>query len=235
MKTFDEVLKDLQALGTPENIAGMRRYGINTDKTFGVSNTTLKNYARQHGLKRLPREERHKLAAELWNSGWREGKILASIVDEPRLVNAEQLDAWVQDLNSWDVCDTWCGTLVVKTAFAWEKMHQWAARDEEFVRRAGFALLAWLAVHDKKAPNEQFLGCLPLIEQYATDGRNFVKKAVNWSLRQIGKRRIGRREDNKRNEILLAEARVLAERLSCSDNASARWVGRDALREFARL
>jgi 3-methyladenine DNA glycosylase AlkD len=231
--TAQQILRDFEAQGSERNREGMKRFGINVERAFGVSMTAVRGYARTHGLKR-----RHALALELWETGMHEARLLASIVDDPKLVTEAQMERWVRDVDSWDLCDQCCSNLFDKTPFAWAKAHEWAAREEEFVRRAGFAMMACLAVHDKRADDENFHECFPLIERYSTDPRNFVKKAVNWALRQIGKRGMGRRDialaTGRKNETLFAEAFALARRLADSANPTARWVGRDAVRELSR-
>ncbi len=175
-------------------------------------------------MRRLAREigTDHRLAEELWNTGVHEARILASMVDDPKQVTNDQMERWAGDLDSWDVCDQCCSNLFDRTDHAWQKAVEWSGRDEEFVKRAGFALMACLAVHDKAATNEAFLGLLPLIEREADDPRNYVKKAVSWALRQIGKRSLR----------LNAEAIQEAKRILKKDTPPARWIARDALREL---
>lgn len=224
-ETAEGILANLRSLADPANVEGMARFGISSAGTLGVSMPVLRGMARdvKRGLKRET-DARHALALDLWSSGVHEARILAALVDVPSLVSEDQAEAWVADLDSWDVCDQLCGNLLDKTPFAWRKASEWAGRDEEFVKRAGFVLMTQLAVHDKAAPDEAFLGFLPLVEREADDERNFVKKAVNWALRQIG----------KRNARLREAARETAERLTQRDSKAARWVARDALREFAK-
>ncbi len=164
----------------------------------------------------------HELAAALWKTGVYEARMLTSFVDEPSRVTSAQMDRWCRDFDSWGICDTLCFHLFDRTPFAWKKAHQWSVSPREFVKRAGFALMASLVVHDKAAPGPRFLAFLPLIEEGAHDERNFVKKAVNWALRCIGKRDLA----------LNAAAVGLSKRLAQSDKASCRWVGKDALREL---
>ena len=209
------VLDELRGLANPANAVGMARFGINSTGTLGISIPTLRALAR-----RLGRD--HELAIELWASGLHEARILAAFVDEPARVDDAQLEAQVLDLDSWDVCDQWCSSVVWRTSFALAKVRAWADRPEEFVRRASFALIASLAVHDKKLTDADFIALLPLIERAADDDRNFVKKAVNWALRQIG----------KRNRALNAAAVETAQRLVARPERAARWIGRDALREL---
>jgi 3-methyladenine DNA glycosylase AlkD len=193
------------------------RYGVHTDKAFGVSMADMKQVA-----KRLGRS--HALAAALWDTGWYEARMVASLIDEPARVTPAQMDRWCRDFDNWGICDTACFFLFDRTPHAFAKVAQWSGRRDEFVRRAAFALLACLALHDKAAGSESFMRCLPLIEEAASDDRNFVKKSVNWALRAIGRRNAG----------LNAAAVAVARRLSSSPDAAARWVGRDALRELTR-
>jgi 3-methyladenine DNA glycosylase AlkD len=213
--TCAEIVSELESLADPANVAGMARYGINPENTLGVSIPRLRAMAKEIGRD-------HGLALELWASGIHEARILAGLVDDPAMVAAAQLERWVGDFDSWDVCDGVCGNLFDRTPFAWEKAAAWSARSEEFVKRAGFVLMAALAVHDKKAPDERFRNFLPLIEREAADERNFVKKAVNWALRQIG----------KRNRALNRDAIAAAKRIRKIDSRSARWIAADALREL---
>jgi len=220
----EQILADLRSHANPDNVAGMRRYGINPSGTLGVTIPLLRGVAKElRPLRRSDPRFVHELAAELWSSGVHEARMLAGFVDVPDLVTPQQADAWVADIDSWDVCDQLQG-LFVPTPFAYDKAVEWAGRDETFVKRAGFVLMCALAVHDKKAPDERLIAFLPLVEREATDERNFVKKAVNWALRQIGKR------SATCNAAALASAeRIL---LDHPDSKAARWIARDALREL---
>lgn len=213
-----EILVQLRSLANPANVAGMTHFGINSKNTLGLSIPTLHDIAKSH-----PRD--HSLAIELWKSGIHEARILAAFVDDPEQVAEAQMETWVKDFDSWDVCDQVCSGLFDKTPFAYKKAAEWSARPEEFVKRAGFALMAALAVHDKKSGNEAFEVFLPLILREAIDERNFVRKAVNWALRQVG----------KRNRYLHRQAIRVATELSRSESSSARWVGKDALRELKNV
>ena len=164
----------------------------------------------------------HNLAQELWASGIHEARILACMIDDPEMVNEEQIERWVKDFDSWDVCDQCCSNLFDKTEFAYQKAVEWSKRNEEFVKRAGFVLMACLAVHDKKAKDKEFLRFLPIIKRESADNRNFVKKAVNWALRQIG----------KRNLNLNREAIEAAAEIQKMDSRSAKWIASDAIREL---
>jgi 3-methyladenine DNA glycosylase AlkD len=207
----------LERRGTKRNREGMARYGIRTPKMFGVSMAAMQSLTRRLG-------NDHELALALWDTGWYEARILTAFVDEPARVTASQMDRWVRDFDNWGICDTLCFKLFDRTAHAWRKVDQWSGRREEFVKRAAFALLASLALHDKPAADEKFLRTLPLIDAAAADERNFVKKGVSWALRSIG----------HRNEALHDAALRSAKRLAQSPVASARWVGKDALRDLTR-
>ena len=204
----------LQAMAKPENVAGMARYGINADRTLGISIYELRKIARRIGSD-------HSLALALWECGVHEGRILASYVEDPKQVTEEQAEAWAHDFDSWDVCDQVCG-LFEQTGFAYRKVFEWSQREEEFVKRAAFAILAGMAVHDRAAPDAQFAQFFPVLEAQAGDGRNFVKKGVNWALRNIG----------KRNQSLHAEAVASAHRIAGQSSRSAHWIAADALREL---
>jgi len=202
-------------MGDPARVEGMARYGIRTDHAVGVTVTELRRLAR--GLR-----PDHELAAALWTSGVHEARILASLVDEPALVTEAQMDGWVSTLDSWDVCDAVCGNLFDRTPFALDKAVEWAGREPEFERRAGFALMAWASVHRKDLPDRAFASLLPTIRASSTDDRTYVRKAVSWALRQIGKRSPG----------LNAKAISTAERIGRIDTRASRWIARDALREL---
>ena len=194
---------------------GMARYGIPSDNALGVTMANMKVQA-----KRLGRN--HKLAAALWDTGVYEARMLASLIDEPASVTSAQMDQWCRDFDNWGICDTACFALFDRTPHAWAKVALWSNKRDEFVRRAAFALLWGLTVHDKLAADEQFTQGLVLIERAASDERNFVKKAVNMALRAIG----------KRNPALNAAAVVVARRLAASTEGAPRWIGKDALREL---
>jgi 3-methyladenine DNA glycosylase AlkD len=194
---------------------GMARYAIPSHNAFGVSVSDIRTLG-----KRLGRN--HELAAALWDTGWYEARMLTSFVDDPERVTSAQMDRWCRDFDNWAICDTLCFHLFDRTPHAWDKVTQWSARRDEFGKRAAFALLWALSVHDKRAGDEAFVRGLRLIEQAASDDRNFVKKAVNMALRAVG----------KRNSALNAAAVATARRLAGSAEASAKWVGKDALREL---
>lgn len=211
----NQIIKKLKSLNNPENVAGMARFGINPNNTYGVSIPTLRKMAKESGRD-------HSLAQELWASRIHEARILAGFVDDPKLVTAEQMENWVNDFDSWDICDQLCSNLFDRTSFAHKKAIEWSSREEEFVKRAGFVLMAALSVHDKRAVDDEFLIFLPIIKRDATDERNYVKKAVNWALRQIG----------KRNSTLNKKAIETAKEIQKLDSKSARWIASDAVREL---
>jgi 3-methyladenine DNA glycosylase AlkD len=210
------VLADMKARADPEAVKGMARFGISSKNTLGLSVPTIRAMAKKLG-------RNHRLALELWETGIHEARILAAMVDDPGSVTEHQMEDWVADFDSWDVCDQCCGGLFDRTPYAYSKALEWSKRREEFVKRAGYALMAELAVHDKKAGDEKFRGFFEALARGATDERNFVKKAVNWALRQIG----------KRNLELNREALKIAGRISKIDSSSARWVASDATRELS--
>jgi 3-methyladenine DNA glycosylase AlkD len=211
-----EILDRLRAMADPKGAEGAARYGIRAPNVWGVSAPRLRALAKEIG-------RNHDLAAELWRTGVHDARILATLVDDPADVTVEQMERWASDFNSWAVCDAACCCLFDKTAHAWSKAAEWIERQEEYVKRAGFVLMAALAVHDKKVPNEPFEAFLSLIVEHAADDRNFVKKAVNWALRQIG----------KRNRHLNSLAIDAGERIRQIDSRAARWIASDALRELA--
>ena len=212
---YNDIIKKLESLSDPEAVNGMARFGINPGNTYGVSIPKLRKIAKEAG-------RNHALAQQLWASGRHEARILASMIDQPEMVTAVQMESWVSDFNSWDVCDQCCSNLFDKTGFVHQKAGEWSERDEEFVKRAGFVMMATLAVHDKKAGDEEFLKFLPIIKRESTDNRNFVKKAVNWALRQIGKRNLNL------NKIAIKTAGEI-QRI---DSKSAGWIATDAIREL---
>lgn len=209
------ILKKLKSLSNPEAVKGMAMFGINPNKTYGVSIPNLRKIAKETG-------KNHKIAQELWESGIHDARILSSMVDNPEEVSERQMEKWVRDFDSWDVCDQVCNNLFDKTKFTYQKATEWSSRKEEFVKRAGFVLMAVLSVHNKKAKDKEFLKFLPLIKREAVDKRNYVKKAVNWALRQIG----------KRNLNLNKKAINAAREIQKIDSETAKWVAADALREL---
>ena len=213
--TCEVILERLESLGNPKNVEGMARYGIRTVKAYGVSTPGIRSLAKEIG-------KDHKLALALWRTGVHDARGLAALIDDPAKVTTRQMERWVKDFDTWAICDCTCGHLFDKTPYAWDKAVQWTARDEEYVKRAGFVLMAALSVHDKKAPDERFEAFFPYIIEHATDERNFVKKAVNWALRQIGKR------SRRLNELAVKTAQTIRK----IDSRAARWIAADALREL---
>ena len=210
---LEEALASLQALAQPERLRENARVAVPADG-LGITVPALR------ALAKTLRPD-HALALELWATGIHEARQLAAMVDDPALVAEGQLEQWARDFDSWDICDGVC-VLFERTPFAWAKAVAWAGRAEEFVRRAAFTLMAYFAVHDKAAADERFLALLPIIRAAAGDDRNFVKKAVNWALRSIG----------KRNLALNAAAIAMAEQLRADGSRSGRWIAADALREL---
>jgi 3-methyladenine DNA glycosylase AlkD len=215
MSTLQEVLEMLEASADPENLEGMKRYGIQSEKRLGVRVPDLRAIAKIVG-------KDHELAFSLWQTGIEDARILACLVDIASQVSEEQMEAWVADFNSWDVCDQVIMNLFDRTVYARKKLHEWVEREAEFEKRAGYVLIASLALHDKKAPDDEFRGYFPLIEAGSSDERNFVKKAVNWALRNIG----------KRSRNLNQAALEFATRLADMQDPTARWIGRDAIRDL---
>ncbi len=215
MSNIDELLRELSSHANPMNVAGMARFGINSRNTLGVSMPVLRAIARRH-------RRDHSLAQQLWDSAIHEARILATLVDDPARVTRTQMNRWARDLDSWDTCDQACQNLFRYTPFAFDQAHRWAGAKGEFVRRAGFALMAGLAVKAKDADDARFEAFFPAIRAAATDERNFVRKAVNWALRQIG----------KRNRRLRGKTIALAEEIRNLDSFAARWIANDALREL---
>jgi 3-methyladenine DNA glycosylase AlkD len=215
--TYEEIIKDLRSQKNPKNIAGMASFGINSKGTLGISIPYLRNLAKKIG-------KDHNLAGKLWKSEIHEAKILAAFIDIPEKVTEKQIEAWVKDFDSWDVCDMVCGNLFDQTPFAYNKAFELSKRSEEFVKRTGFVLMAALSVHDKKISDEKLIKFFPIIIREAEENRNFVKKAVNWALRQIGKR-----NSNLKKEALKTANIILKK---YPDSKSANWVAKDAIREL---
>ena len=210
-----QVVDRLRSIGDPKAVEGMARFGIQSSNSFGVSVPKLRTLARELG-------HDHHLSLQLWGTGLHDARLLATMIDDPRQVTIPQMEKWVRDFDSWDVVDGCCGNLFDKTPFAVARAKEWCRREAEYEKRAGFVLMAELAVHDKKAKDQVFLDFLPLIIDGASDKRNFVKKAVNWSLRQIGKRNL------KLNKAAVSTALKIQK----MESGSAKWVASDALREL---
>jgi 3-methyladenine DNA glycosylase AlkD len=215
MATVADVLKRLRSKARPDQLEGMARYGMMVERRLGVSVPDMRNIAKELG-------KNHGLAIELWKTGIPEAMIAAAMIDEPERLSESQMDDWVKDINSWDVCDQVCMNLFEKTPIAWKRIHDWSKREEEYVKRTAFALIACLAWHDKNAENEKFIKLLPVIKRGATDERGLVKKAVNWALRNIGKRNL------KLNKAAIKTAKEI----STIDSKAARWIASDAIAEL---
>ena len=215
MPSVEEVLEKLKSNSRPDQLEGMARYGMAVERRLGVSIPDIRKIAKELG-------KNNKLALELWKTGIAEARIIAAMIDDPEKLTEGQMEDWVKDINSWDICDQVCMNLFEKTPLAWQKIIDWSEREEEFVKRAAFALIACLAWHDKKAEDEKFIELFPVIMRGAVDERNFVKKAVNWALRNIG----------KRNLNLNKAAMNAAKEIQRLDSKAARWIAFDTLREL---
>lgn len=213
-----EIIDLLKEAADPTHHAGMRRFGIDNEKALGVKIPEVRKLAKLI-------KKNHELALQLWDTQIHEARILASLIADPKLVTPELIDSWTKDFSSWDVCDQTCGNLFDRTPFAIEKALEFSRHEEEFTKRAGFVLMATLAVHDKKSGDKTFTQFFPVIEREAWDHRNFVKKAVNWALRQIG----------KRNHTLHPLAIQCAEHILRQESKAARWIATDALRELTSI
>ena len=211
------ILAELERVGTKAGRDGMQRYGIVAPKMFGVSVGAMQKMAKPFG-------KDHELAAALWETGWYEARMMAGFIDDPTRVTPAQMDRWANDFDNWAVCDHLCFHLFDRTPHAFGKIRQWSRKRGEFQKRAAFALLASVALHDKAAPDEAFTACLPLIEDAATDDRNFVKKSLVWALRGVG----------GRNRALNAAALAVAYRLAESDDRTARSIGKEVIRELSK-
>jgi 3-methyladenine DNA glycosylase AlkD len=218
-----EVLRAMRAVAPRgdrrEWVEGMKRFGIRPERPMGLSTPQLRAIARGI-IQKGGRDQA--LAEALWGTRIHDARILAALVGDPKAITRAAMDGWARDFASWDICDACCCNLFDKSPYVWSQIRKWAPRRGEYVRRAAFSTIAALAVHDKAAEDRVFIDALPLIEAYAFDDRNFVKKAVNWALRNIG----------KRNEALRVEAMACAERVRAQGTRSARWIAADALREL---
>jgi 3-methyladenine DNA glycosylase AlkD len=215
MSTVEQVVARLKEKARPEQLSGMKRYGMSVEKRLGLSMPDMRKLAKELG-------KNHNLALDLWKTGITEARIIAALIDDPKMLTERQMETWVKDFDSWDVGDQVCGELFDRSPLGWKKVVDWSNRDEEFVKRAAFALLASLAWHDKKADDARFIELLPVIVQASTDERNFVRKAVNWALRNIGKR-----------NIRLNHAAIdTAFKIQKLDSKAARWIAADAIREL---
>lgn len=212
---YEEIIEQLKSMANPEAVEGMKRFGIKFPKAFGVSSSNMKMIVKKIG-------RNHQLAQQLWKMDTLETRGIACVIDDPRMVTEEQIEKWAKDFDNWAICDGCCLYLFRKTPFAYQKCLEWSKRKEEYVKRAGFVMIAVLGVHDKKAEDAQFEQFFPIIKKGATDERNFVKKGVNWALRAIG----------KRNLNLNKKAIKVARDIKKIDSKSARWIASDALREL---
>ena len=212
---YNEVMKQLRSMGDPESVKGMARYGINPKNNLGISIYKLIPLAKDIG-------KDHELALRLWDSGIHDARLLAVFIEDPAKVTSNQMDSWVQDFDSWDVCDQACTSLFDVTPYSWKKIYEWAEHEEEFVKRAAFSIIAGLAVHNKETSDDKFEELFPLIKKHSVDERNYVKKAVNWALRNIGKRNIS----------LNKKAIKIAKEINRIDTKSAKWIASDAIREL---
>ena len=210
-----ELVAHLRHKGKAKNLESMSRFGINVDNACGIAIPELRRLAKHIGL-------HHGLASDLWRTQVHEARILAAYIDDYKRVSERQMDDWAADFDSWDLCDQVCGNLFDKTDFAHKKAIEWSSRKEEYVKRAGYVLMATLAVHDKRAGKAAFEKFFPHIVRGSTDERNYVKKAVNWALRQIGKRSL----------TLNREAIGVAREIAKIDSPSAKWVASNALHEL---
>jgi 3-methyladenine DNA glycosylase AlkD len=211
----DFILNQIKENGNPANLKGMARFGIRFDEAFGCNVPFMRKLAGNY-------RGNHDLALKLWKTGLHEARIIAFLIDDPKMVSDAQAERWLKDVKSWDICDGLCSNLFRKTFFAYDKAFEWSRRKEEFQKRAGFVMKAVLAVHDKESDDEIFMEYLERVEKESHDERNLVKKAVNWALRQIG----------KRNYKLHKSAIKTAEKIKLQDSKTARWIANDALREF---
>ena len=212
---YEKLLKKLKSMEKPENVEGMARYGINPKNNLGISIYKLRPIAKEIG-------KNHDLALKLWNSGIHDARLLACFIDDPEKVTSNQMDLWAYNFDSWDICDQACTSLFDLTPLAWEKILQWSKHEKEFVKRGAFSLIAGLAVHDKNANDKMFEKLFPIIIRESNDDRNYVKKAVNWALRNIG----------KRNKVLNKKAIETAKNILEIDSKTARWIANDAIREL---
>jgi len=215
MSDLESVLERLKSKARPDQLKGMARFGMTVDRRLGISVPDLRAMAKELG-------KDHELALELWKTGIAEARMVAALIDDPKKLTEAQMEDWVKDIDSWDVCDQVCMNLFEKVPLAWQKIIDWSQREEEFVKRTAFSLMACLAWHDKKAKDERFIALLPVIIRNANDDRNFVRKAVNWALRNIG----------KRNSNLNRAALNAAREIQGLDSKTARWIASDAIREM---
>lgn len=212
---YDKIIKRLKSMSDQKNVEGMAHYGINPKNNLGISIYKLRPLAKEIG-------KNHELSLKLWESGIHDAKLLAVFIEEPTKVTEKQMESWANDFDSWDVCDQACTSLFDLTTYAWKKAFEWSGRNEEFVKRGAFSLIAGLTVHDKKAEDSKFEDFFPIIKKESIDDRNYVKKAVNWALRNIG----------KRNFYLNKKAIETAKEIQKINTKSAKWIANDAIREL---
>jgi 3-methyladenine DNA glycosylase AlkD len=217
MKTESEVIREIEKLSSPQIRDKQAHFGISGVKNYGLSQPQIKSIAKQCG-------KNHGLALQLWKTGIHEARHIASLIADKKQITEELMEEWVSGFNSWDIVDGTCSALFCRTPFAWAKAMEWACRKPEFEKRAGFSLMAYLAVHDKKAPDGNYEKFFPLILECSSDERNFVKKAVNWALRQIG----------KRNPRLCLKAIACAKEIQKKNDPASRWIASGALRELEK-
>lgn len=215
---FEDIISLLESLSNPENVKGMARFGINPNNNLGISIYQLRKIAKQIG-------KDHNLAIRLWNSGIHDARLLACFIEDPNKLTSEQMDLWANDFDSWDICDQACTSLFDKNSLAWKKINEWADRKEEYIKRGAFSLIAGLTVHDKNAPDKKFKEFFQLIKKHSIDERNYVKKAINWALRNIGKRNLylNKKAIEQSNDILKI------------DSKSAKWIAKNAIKELTSL
>ena len=212
---YNDIIAKLKSMSNLKNVEGMARYGINPKNNLGISIYKLRPLAKEIG-------KNHELSLKFWGSGIHDARLLAVFVEDPKKITEAQMELWAKDFNSWDICDQACTSLFDRTTFAWKKVYEWSERDEEFVKRAAFSIIAGLSVHDKKSPDEKFEELFSVIKKASTDERNYVKKAVNWALRNIGKRNLSL---NKKTIKVAKEIKEI-------DSRSAKWIASDAIREL---
>jgi 3-methyladenine DNA glycosylase AlkD len=215
MASSKELLKILCSKANTKSVEGMAKFGMTSTNRLGISVPDMRKISKENG-------KDHEVATELWDTGIPEAQIVAALIAEPEILTEEQMEHWVKDINSWDVCDQVCLNLFDKSSLAWKKIYDWSEREEEFVKRTAFSLIACIAWHDKTLADEKLIELFPLIKRESTDERNFVKKAVNWALRHIG----------KKNKNLNNAAITLAKEIKQIDSKSARWIANDAIREL---
>jgi 3-methyladenine DNA glycosylase AlkD len=211
----NQIIKELKKLSNPQDKKGMKRFGINPEKALGIRIWKLRKLAKKIS-------KNHQIATELWDTDIHEARLLATMIDEPEEVTEKQMDEWVSDFNSWDICDQCCSNLFDKTQFLHKKILEWSKDQREFVRRAGFVLISTSSIHRKNWEDKEFERYFPLIEKYSDDERNFVKKAVNWAIRQVG----------KRNKKLNKKCIALSKKIQKKDSKAAKWIASDAIREL---